>query len=514
MSSKGDEKEGAPVGVDSSGEFIGTAEAAKELGVSKSTLRRWLQEGRIKARKVGRQWRFRRGGLGSVVDVLEGEPAATPAGVDRQLARKCEAQLDAVLSSKGLSKRRIAALSKEIETSVREVAPDNDPEAGRLVSKIVLNAVHCTSSDLHFEPMARCLKVRQRVDGLLTEVVDVPRTLSPSVIREVKRWAVLDLDEWRRPQQGRIVVKVESREIDLRVSTLPATNGEAITLYVLDRQVALRSLDQLGLEPDQLERYRRIVHRPNGLVLITGPAGTGRTTVAYATLRELIDPGRKLMTAEAPVEYDLDGVVQAQINDEIGLGFSEVTRTMLRQACNVMFVGEVRDGEVGRLLCQAAVTGHLVLSTMLTSDAPLTITHLLDLGVPPFLLASSLQAILSQRLVRMICEACKEPAEYGPQELDRAGLRPEDCAGATLYRGRGCAACNQTGYRGRTGIFQLLVMDSKLRDLTFHRESTARIRDQAVLNGMRSIQENAVRKVCAGITTVEEVARIMSGGMG
>jgi len=493
--------------VGSSAELIGTAAAAGELGVSNATLRRWLKEGRIKGHKIGKQWKFRRSDLATVIRVQDDRPADEAPAVDRQTAREWEGRIDALLLERGLSKRTIAALTSAIESEARPQGESRGSGASRLLAKILINTVRCASSEVHFEPMARCLKIRQRLDGVLMETVELPRELSPLLIREVKHWAQLDLNERRRPQCGRIALPVEGREIDFRVSTVPATNGEAIALRVLDRG-ALLPIDRLGLDPEQLERYRRIIHRPPGLVLVTGPAGCGKTTTLYATLRELNDASRKIMTAEDPVEYELDGIVQAQINPEIAVGYREMAFSMLQQGADVMLVGEVRDGELAEVLCRAAMTGHLVFAALHSPDAPSALTHLLDLGVDPLLVSSSVQAVLAQRLVRRICGDCKETAKYGADELAQAGLDPEGLAGAALYRGAGCVQCTHTGYRGRIGIFQLLESGPRVHEAVYRRESTQRIRDQAVLGGTQAFVDHGKRKVLEGVTTVEELARL------
>ncbi len=401
---------------------------------------------------------------------------------------------------------------EDTESVVEEFSDDpNDAPVIRLVTLIITEALRSRASDIHIEPMLNRLRIRYRVDGVCFEVENPPKSLQGAIISRVKIMANMDVAERRRPQDGRIRMKLLGRDIDLRVSALPATHGPSVVLRILDKESVLLGVQDLGFGDDDYRRFKSIIKRPNGIFLVTGPTGSGKTTTLYAALNELNTPDRKIITAEDPVEYSIAGINQAEVREQIGMTFARILRAMLRQAPNVILVGEIRDLETAEIAIQAALTGHLVFSTLHTNDAPSAITRLIDIGVQPFLVSSSIQAVMAQRLVRRICQNCKEPYEPEPFELQAAGLAPEDVRDITFYRGAGCPECNQTGYKGRIGIFELMEMDSELREMAFHKAPTNRIRDQAVASGMRTLKQDGIRKVLQGITTIEEVLRITAG---
>jgi len=318
--------------------------------------------------------------------------------------------------------------------------------------------------------------------------------------------AEMDIAEKRKPQDGRINIVAGGRELDIRVSSLPATHGESIVMRLLDKKAGLVGMEELGFFSTDYKRFRGIIKRPNGIVLVTGPTGSGKTTTLYAALKELNRPDVKIITAENPVEYNIAGINQAQVKAHIGMTFQRILRAMLRQAPNIILVGEIRDRETAEIAIQAALTGHLVFSTLHTNDAPGALTRLVDMGVKPFLVASSIQAIMAQRLVRILCPKCKAPnPDPDPAILGALGIKPEDIKGRNLSRAVGCDACNKSGFRGRKGIFELMELNSTIRELVFHKQPTARIQEQARLNGMVTLLEDGVRKVFDGITTLEEV---------
>jgi type IV pilus assembly protein PilB len=325
------------------------------------------------------------------------------------------------------------------------------------------------------------------------------------VIQRVKIMAGIDVAEKRRPTDGRISVKAGGQDFDIRVSCLPATHGESVVMRLLAKETVLMNLQDLGFDPADYKIFQSIIRRPNGVFLVTGPTGSGKTTTLYAALNELNRPDKKIITAENPVEYHMKGVNQCQVNEKYGFTFVSILRAMLRQAPNIILVGEIRDKDTAEIAIQAALTGHLVFSTLHTNDAPSAITRLIDMGVPPFLVASSVQAVMAQRLVRKICPKCKQAFEYDRKDLMSIGLKPETVRGVTLYKGAGCQYCKGTGYRGRSGIFEVMEMNRTLQEMAFHRSPSRALRRQARLSGMTTLQEDGARKVLAGMTTVEEV---------
>jgi type IV pilus assembly protein PilB len=340
---------------------------------------------------------------------------------------------------------------------------------------------------------------------MLVERDSPPRRLLAPMLSRIKIMGSIDIAEKRRPQDGRVKVNLQGKHFDLRVSLLPTNNGQSCVMRILDRATIQVSIKDLGFGDEDFKRFQNIIKRPNGILLVTGPTGSGKTTTLYAALNELNRPDRKIITAEDPVEYYLPGVNQVEVKHTIGLDFARIIRAMLRQAPNIILVGEIRDQETAEIAIQASLTGHLVFSTLHTNDAPSAITRMVDIGVQPFLVASSVIAIMAQRLVRIVCTKCKEPDEPSAVEIKASGFTPEQLKGATFMRGRGCSYCNHTGYRGRKGIFELLRMTSSMREMTFKREPTQTIRRQARLHGMRTLLEDGLEKALRGMTTLEEV---------
>jgi type IV pilus assembly protein PilB len=379
----------------------------------------------------------------------------------------------------------------------------------RLVTMIINEAVKMRASDIHIEPMANRVRVRYRIDGVCRERDNIPKRMQGPVLNRFKIMAGIDLAERRLPGDGRIKMSISGSDVDFRVSTLPSYYGESVVLRILRPESAKLGIQALGFESDAYAHFQRIIRRPNGVFLVTGPTGSGKTTTLYAAINELNRPDRKIITAEDPVEYNFTGVNQCQVNDQIGLTFASILRSMLRQAPNIILVGEIRDAEVAEVAIQAALTGHLVFSTLHTNDAPSAITRLIDMGVKPFLVASSIQAVMAQRLIRIICEDCKE--EYpdpDPRLLRLLGFRPEEIQGHTFYRGRGCNSCGGTGYHGRQGIFELMQMDTAMRELAFNRAPLNEMRKAARASGMRGLLEDGRMKIMAGRTTPEELVEI------
>jgi len=388
---------------------------------------------------------------------------------------------------------------------------DEDAEAPiiRLVNLLISEAVHSRASDIHIEPMGDRVRVRYRVDGVCQVRDDIPKNMQAAVNTRFKIMAGMDIAERRVPQDGRIKMNVSGSRIDFRVSALPAYHGESIVLRILRPESASVGVAALGFNEDDYKRFQEIIKRPNGIFLVTGPTGSGKTTTLYSALQELNRPDKKIITAEDPVEYNFSGMNQCQVKEEIGLTFARILRSMLRQAPNIILVGEIRDREVGDVAIQAALTGHLVFSTLHTNDAPSAITRLIDMGIKPFLVASSIQAVMAQRLIRVICKDCKTEDHHPDQRVLRMlGFIEGDLEGKTIWKGAGCKRCNNTGYKGRLGIFEMFTMNSQLRDLAFNQAPTNQIRAAARAAGMRNLLEDGKLKILAGITTPEDLLRV------
>lgn len=378
----------------------------------------------------------------------------------------------------------------------------------RLVQMIITEAVTSRASDIHVEPFEDRVRIRYRIDGVLSERDSIPKRLLGAVLSRIKILAKIDIAERRRCQDGRIKVSVGTKELDLRVSVMPSSHGQTVVMRLLDKDNIKVGLKQLGMSDELMRQMNALIRRPNGIILVTGPTGSGKTTTLYAALNDLNRPDRKIITAEDPVEYYLPGINQVEVKHSIGLDFQRIIRAMLRQAPNVILVGEMRDSETAEMGIQASLTGHLVFSTLHTNDAPSAITRMVDMGVPAYLVASSVIAILAQRLVRKVCEKCKQP--YTPPDtiIEQAGLTPEQVAKATFMRGKGCTACNRMGYRGRVGIYELMMMTSRVRELAFQGTSSQALRKTAVAQGMTTLFDDGLVKAIRGQTTLEEVFRI------
>jgi type IV pilus assembly protein PilB len=382
---------------------------------------------------------------------------------------------------------------------------DDDAPVIKLCNLIIQEAVALRASDIHIEPFADRIRIRYRIDGVLVERDSPPRRLLAPILSRIKIMGKIDIAEKRRPQDGRIKLPLNGKHYDLRVSFLPTTNGQSCVMRILDRGNIQISVKQLGFAEDDYQKFQQIIKRPNGIFLVTGPTGSGKTTTLYAAMNEMNRPDKKIITAEDPVEYYLPGINQAEVKHNIGLDFSRIIRAMLRQAPNIILVGEIRDHETAEIAIQASLTGHLVFSTLHTNDAPSAVTRLIDIGVQPFLVASSVIAIMAQRLVRVVCPKCKVPDTPSASELKASGLSAEKIKAATFMRGQGCSHCNHTGYRGRLGIYEMMKMTSAIREMTFKREPTQNVRRVARLNGMRTLLDDGLQKACQGITTLEEV---------
>jgi type IV pilus assembly protein PilB len=411
-----------------------------------------------------------------------------------------------------------ASIDKSIDKSVdKSVDKSIDREADdapivKLCTRMLQEAVGMRASDIHIEPMADRVRLRYRIDGVCIERDNLPKRMQNAVLSRIKLMAGINIAEKRIPQDGRIKLPLpEGKFVDFRVSSCPAYHGESVVLRVLRADAVKIGLVNLGFEEDQLASFNRIIRRPNGIFLVTGPTGSGKTTTLYSALDVLNRPDKKIITAEDPIEYNFDGINQVQINDKIGLTFKIVLKTMLRQAPNIILVGEIRDREVADIAIQAALTGHLVFSTLHTNDAPSAITRLIDMGVKPFLVASSIQAIMAQRLIRTMCKECKQPAvydDYDHKYLALVGVSREDVRAGQMKKPVGCPSCNQSGYRGRQAIFEMMNMNSEIREMAFNQAPISDIRTAARANGMRTLVEDGKLKVLKGVCTPDEVAKV------
>ena len=377
----------------------------------------------------------------------------------------------------------------------------------KLLNLVLLQAIRDKASDIHFEPFENEYKMRYRIDGVLYEMIPPPKYIATALSSRIKVMASLDIAERRLPQDGRISLTVQGNPVDLRVSVLPTMFGESVVLRVLDRTQVSLDLEKLGLRQDGLDVVRQLIHKPNGIVIVTGPTGCGKTTTLYSALNELNSIETKIITTEDPVEYDIDGIIQVQMKSDIGLTFARCLRHILRQDPDIILVGEIRDLETAEIAAQASLTGHLVFTTLHTNDAPSSIARLLDLGVEPFLITATLEGIVSQRLVRKICESCKTPFEPTDAQLMELALGPEDVKGKKFYYGRGCDRCNNTGYKGRIAIFEIMVFNDEIRDLIMNRASTNVLRSAGQKAGMKLWRDNGLAAIYDSVTTIEEVVK-------
>ena len=390
-------------------------------------------------------------------------------------------------------------------------AGEKDAPIVKLCAQIIMRAFTARASDIHLEPMETRFRIRYRIDGVLREQEAPPRRLQGAILQRFKLMANMKLSERRIPQDGRIQIKVKGRELDLRVSTVPTGHGESIVMRILDKQNLSLGLPDLGFMTDDQQTFEGLIKLPDGVILVTGPTGSGKTTTLYACLGQINKPDRKIITVEDPVEYQMSGINQVAVHTDIGMTFAAALRAILRQAPNIVMIGEIRDLETASIATEAALTGHLVFSTLHTNDAPSAITRMLDIGVKPFQVASALRAVMAQRLCRAICTQCREPYEADQSDIHALGLDPAQYQGAQLFRGHGCARCNNSGYKGRKGIFEIFKLDDTLQQMIFDNAPARDLRARARETGMRTLREDGVRKVLAGITTVSEVLRVTMG---
>ena len=377
----------------------------------------------------------------------------------------------------------------------------------RFVDVILYQAIKAEASDIHFEPFEKDFRIRYRVDGALYEMSPPPQNLAVPVISRLKIMSGLNIAERRLPQDGRIQLRIAGRPVDLRVSTLPTAHGESVVLRVLDRSVVNLDLEVLGIDPTVLAKIRDIIHLPNGIFVVTGPTGSGKTTTLYSALKEINTIEDKLLTAEDPIEYDIEGIIQLPINDSIGMTFARALKAFLRQDPDRIMLGEIRDLETAQMAIQASLTGHFVFSTLHTNDAAGTVTRLIDMGVEPFLITSSLEGVLAQRLIRKVCPECKTAFTPTDEDLEALGIEREDVGDRPFYYGKGCPICNQTGYKGRKALSELLVASKEIKELIINRAPTIVLREKARELGMQTIREDGIRSILDGDTTIEEVLR-------
>jgi general secretion pathway protein E/type IV pilus assembly protein PilB len=401
----------------------------------------------------------------------------------------------------------------EVEAGARDDGAEVAADAPliKLVNTIIIEAFKLRASDIHLEPLAKSFRLRYRIDGMLHEMKPPPKRLQPAIISRLKIQSNMSISEHRIPQDGRIQTNVGNKLIDLRVSCLPTNHGESIVMRILDKEGLRLGLPELGFFTDDQQTFERLIGLPDGILLVTGPTGSGKTTTLYSCLHFINRPDRKIITVEDPVEYILAGINQVQVNETVGLTFSAALRSILRQAPNVIMIGEIRDLETATIAINASLTGHLVFSTLHTNDAPSAVTRLIDIGVKPFLVASSTRALMAQRLVRKVCKQCAAPYMPTEDEMRQLNLTTTNTQGASFLRGKGCGNCNNTGFRGRFGIFEIFVIDDDARKLIYEKVSASVLRNRAREMGMRTLREDGIRKVLAGLTTPEEVIRATVG---
>ncbi|WP_428937560.1 GspE/PulE family protein [Fontivita pretiosa] len=444
----------------------------------------------------------------NILDELFNTTAATT--IDKTMDKTIDRLRDSL--DKSLDKSLDRSIDKSIDVAGLGEDASADPTQApiiKLVQALITEAVRNRASDIHIEPMKDRVQVRYRIDGECVVRDRIPLRMKGPLISRIKIMAGIDIAEKRLPQDGRIKLTIDKQNIDFRVSTLPAYHGESVVLRILRPDSVRIGIQNLGFEEEDYKTFLKIIKRPNGIFLVTGPTGSGKTTTLYAALNELNRPDRKIITAEDPVEYNFPGINQCQVRENIGLTFAKILRAMLRQAPNIILVGEIRDLEVAEVAIQAALTGHLVFSTLHTNDAPSAITRLIDMGVKPFLVASSIQAVMAQRLIRVLCPKCKQPdREPDPMWLKLAGIQPSDLKDRIIYKPRGCDYCTGTGFRGRLGIFELMQMNNEIRSLAFERAPTNKIRKAALASGMKSLLMDGRLKVLNGLTTAEEVVKV------
>lgn len=450
---------------------------------------------------------------------LEISPAIALESALNQALRKFYPEMETIITSTHVEEEEdeIGAVVEDVEFMEIETEEERvedlkrlgeDTTVTKLVNHIIFQAVKMGASDIHIEPYERILRVRYRIDGVLREVMTPPYFMKAGIVSRIKLLSDMDIAERRKPQDGRINMKVDNRIIDFRVSVIPTVYGEKVVMRILDKTGLQLDLTKLGFEPDDLEKFERAIRSPYGIILVTGPTGSGKTTTLYSALSTINTPDKQILTVEDPVEYNIEGINQVQVNREVGLDFAEALRAFLRQSPDVILVGEIRDHETAEIAIRAALTGHLVFSTVHTNDAPTTVDRLVDLGIKPYLIASAVILIQAQRLVRKICKNCIEEVEYDKKIIKELGVSDELLKDMKFYKGKGCEVCGRTGYKGRIAIFEVMPITPKLRELILQGASSDEIREAAREEGMRTLREDGIVKIKKGITTVEEVLRI------
>ena len=396
----------------------------------------------------------------------------------------------------------------DLEETADLLDDTNDAPIIRLVNHVITQSIKARASDIHVEPVQNSFKIRYRVDGILYDLLSPPKWILPALISRIKVMSNLNIAEKRLPQDGRFDVNIGAQNIDVRVSIIPTTFGERVVMRLLNKSNTLLSLSEIGLFPDELNLLKELIATPNGIILVTGPTGSGKTTTLYGVLSAINTTDINIITIEDPVEYQLDGVSQIQVNTKIDLTFARGLRSIVRQDPDVLLIGEIRDKETADIAVQSALTGHLVFSTLHTNDSASAVTRLVDIGVEPFLISSSVIAVIAQRLVRVLCKECKEPFKPDDFTLKRLGLRPDRASGVSFYRAKGCEHCFQTGYRGRIGIYEIMVLNSDLKALILRTFDSNRIKTEAVKHKMKTLRQDGIQKILKGLTTIEEVLRV------
>jgi general secretion pathway protein E/type IV pilus assembly protein PilB len=447
--------------------------------------------------------------------------------MDISLQVASDSDIEAALSRYYADKGGMASADPRLAQTIKELTEEHveveaaaledggtveaDAPLIKLVNSMIIEAFKLRASDIHLEPMAKSFRLRYRIDGVLHEMKSPPKRLQPAIISRLKIQSNMSISEHRIPQDGRIQTNVGGKLIDLRVSCLPTNHGESIVMRILDKEGLRLGLPELGFFTDDQQTFERLIGLPDGILLVTGPTGSGKTTTLYSCLHFINRPDRKIITVEDPVEYLLAGINQVQVNETVGLSFAMALRSILRQAPNVIMIGEIRDMETASIAINASLTGHLVFSTLHTNDAPSAVTRLIDIGVKPFLVASSTRALMAQRLVRKVCKQCAAPYTPTEAEMKALNLDPSNTQGASFSKGKGCGNCSNTGYRGRFGIFEIFVIDDDARKLIYEKVPSSVLRTQAREMGMRTLREDGIRKVLGGLTTPDEVIRSTVG---
>lgn len=434
--------------------------------------------------------------------------AEVEAAIARHYASRTEDDMEGLMEELEAleGNKSLVESSGPIEIGAEDEIASSHP-IRKLLNMVILLAIKDQASDIHLEPFEDEFKIRVRADGVLYEMVPPPRHLAAAIVSRVKVMANLDIAERRLPQDGRIELNVGGNSVDLRVSVLPTMFGESVVMRVLDRTVVQLSLDKIGMDPQTLSRFRTLIHRPNGIILVTGPTGSGKTTTLYSALNELNSIDTKIITTEDPIEYDIDGLIQVPINAEIDVTFAKALRAILRHDPDKILVGEIRDYETAEIAVQSSLTGHLVFSTLHTNDAPSAVTRLRDMGIPPFLITATVEAVLAQRLVRKICVECRTQFEPSDELLMELQLPIETARRYKFYYGKGCPRCNNSGYKGRTGIYELMEVDDDIRDMVSSDASVDEMRNLARTKGMTTLREAGLKLIFDGVTTIDEIVR-------